>query len=251
MYLIDVQGTLIDDAKREPIEGAVDFINSIANAKTPFALITNNTKYPSGEFADRLRGFGFSFTDGEYLDPLLCLKDSVQNGSVYAIGSEGFLKALKNSGYTFSENPDYLVFSLKDDLSYDDLATAVEKTQRGAKLIGMHANAVYAKNGRKYPGLGAIIKAIEFATGVNAEIVGKPSEKFYNKALSLIGAKKTEEVTVISDDPIGDLVGAKRMGMKTALVLSGKYDNEEQILPFLKSCELPDAVYNSVADIRI
>ena len=41
------------------------------------------------------------------------------------------------------------------------------------------------------------------------------------------------------------------MGMQTALVLSGKFDKEEQILPFLKSCELPDIVYQSVADIRI
>jgi len=67
----------------------------------------------------------------------------------------------------------------------------------------------------------------------------------------MLGAKERQSVTVISDDAIGDLIGARKMGMKTVLVLSGKYDKEEQILPFLKSCELPDIVYQSVADIRI
>lgn len=35
MYLIDVQGTLIDDAKREPIDGATEFLSGIKKAASP------------------------------------------------------------------------------------------------------------------------------------------------------------------------------------------------------------------------
>lgn len=251
MYLIDIQGTLIDDKKREPIDGAIEFIDKLNRKKIPYTLITNNTKFSSEEFRGYLRGVGFSFEDGAYIDPLMCLKSYVKSKTIAVMGSDNFVSALKSQGYTFGDKPDFLVVSLKENLSYDDLATAVETIQGGAKLIAMHATAIYAKNGRKYPGLGAIVKALEFATGVKAKVVGKPSGDFYKKALLMLGAKAKEGVTVISDDAIGDLIGAKKMGMKTALVLSGKYDKEEQILPFLKSCELPDAVYKSVADIRI
>ncbi len=251
MYLIDIQGTLIDDKKREPIAGATQFIDSLNRQKIPYVLITNNTKLPSCEFKSYLRGLGFSFDDNAYIDPLMCLKSYVGHKSIAAIGNDNFIEALKEQGYIFSQNPDFLVISLKENLTYDDMATAVEMIQNGAKLIAMHATAIYAKNGRKYPGLGAITKALEFATGIKAKVVGKPSRDFYKKALSMLGAKEKSNVTVISDDAIGDLIGAKQMGMKTVLVLSGKYDKKEQILPFLKSCELPDAVYKSVADIRL
>ncbi len=251
MYLIDIQGTLIDDKKREPIPGAIEFIDGLNKKEIPYTLITNNTKFSSDEFRSYLRGLGFSFDDRAYIDPLMCLKSHVGNKTIAAIGNDNFIDALQAQGYVFSENPDFLVISLKENLTYDDMATAVETIQNGAKLIAMHATAIYAKNGRKYPGLGAIAKAIEFATGVKAKTVGKPSADFYKKALSMLGSKNKEEVTVISDDAIGDLIGAKQMGMKTVLVLSGKYDKKEQILPFLKSCEMPDIVYQSVADIRI
>lgn len=251
LYLIDIQGTLIDDKKREPIKGAIEFIDSLNKNKIPYVLITNNTKFSTEEFRAYLRDLGFSFEDNAYIDPLMCLKSYVGQKSIAAIGSDNFILALKNQGYLFSETPDFLVISLKENLTYDDLATAVETIQGGAKLIAMHATSIYAKNSRKYPGLGAIAKALEFATGVKAKVVGKPSVDFYKKALSMLGAKDKSNVTVISDDAIGDLIGAKQIGMKTVLVLSGKYDKEEQILPFLKSCELPDAVYASIADIRI
>lgn len=251
MYLIDIQGTLIDDKKREPIPGAVEFIDDLNKKKIPYTLITNNTKFSSDEFKSYLRELGFSFDDKAYIDPLMCLKSYVGNKTIAAIGNDNFIEALKDQGYVFSKNPDFLVISLKENLTYDDMATAVETIQNGAKLIAMHATAIYAKNGRKYPGLGAISKALEFATGVKAKTVGKPSIDFYKKALTMLGSKSKDEVTVISDDAIGDLIGAKQMGMKTVLVLSGKYDKKEQILPFLKSCELPDAVYQSVADIRV
>jgi len=251
LYLIDIQGTLIDDKDREPIEGALEFLDTLNRKKIPFVLITNNTKHTSEEFCGYLRSLGFKFGNDSYLDPLMCLKSYVKNREIAALGSKNFVEALKEQGYRFSENPDFLVISLKEDLSYDDLAKAVETIQNGAKLIAMHATAIYAKNGRKYPGLGAIAKALEFATGVKAKVVGKPSPDFYKKALSMLGTKDASKVTVISDDAIGDLIGAKKMGMKTTLVLSGKYDKEEQILPFLKSCELPTSVLKSVAKIRI
>jgi len=252
MYFIDVQGTLIDDIDRKPIKGAVEFVNSLKNSGIPFVLITNNTKYSTVDFMSYLRGLGFRFDDKEYLDPFATLKDFVDNKKIWAIGNDGFISALREFGYRFdTRNPDFLIMSLKEKLSYDEMAEAVELILGGAKLIGMHETAIYAKNGRKYPGLGAILRALEYATNTKARIVGKPSEDFYDEARKLLGADKYEDICIISDDVIGDLVGAKKLGMKTVLVLSGKYKSADEIIPFLPEGDRPCEIYGSIAEIKI
>jgi NagD protein len=167
------------------------------------------------------------------------------------VGNDGFVQALEEMGYdTSAKNPDFVVVSLKENLLYDDLATIVELVLGGAKLVGMHETAIYAKNGRKYPGLGAILRCIEYATNTKATVIGKPSDGFYDIARKMVHAEDFSQMTIVSDDAIGDLVGAKRLGMKTILTLSGKYKKAEEILPFLADDEQPDSVVSSVAEIR-
>lgn len=59
-YLIDVQGTLIDDVHKKPIEGAIAFIEALNAQKIPFVVVTNNTKVPSLEFHQFLCDLGFT-----------------------------------------------------------------------------------------------------------------------------------------------------------------------------------------------
>ena len=249
-YFIDVQGTIIDDHDRKPIAGAVEFVRNLKNTNVSFALITNNTKFQSDEFMSYLRGLGFEFDDNQYLDPFSTLHDIVGQNKIWAIGNDGFVESLKVAGYIFDKgSPEFLVISLKENLAYDDLADAVEMIQAGAKLIGMHETSIYAKNGRKYPGLGAILRSLEYATNTKAIVVGKPSVDFYTEAKKLVGADSFDEICIISDDAIGDLVGAKKLGMKTVLVLSGKHKKADEIIPFLSEGLRPCEVYDSIADI--
>lgn len=250
MILLDVQGTLIDDLNREPIAGAVPFVASLNERKKPFCLITNNTKYSSSVFLGYLQKIGFDVSEKNYIDPLMMLETLLPQKDIYAVGNEGFLEVLRSMGYHITkENPYAVVVSIKEDLSYDDMADCIELILGGAKLIGMHQTAVYAKKGRRYPGLGAILSAIEYATGAKAMIVGKPSELFYEKARMMLGANSFDDVTIVSDDPKGDLVDAKRLGMKTVFVLSGKYKKADEIVPFLPQNLIPDVVVNSIKEV--
>jgi NagD protein len=252
MILLDVQGTLIDDLNREPIVGAIPFVASLKESKRPFSLITNNTKYGSSVFLSYLQKIGFDVSESTYIDPLMMLETLLPQKDIFAVGNEGFLDVLRSMGYRITkENPYAVVVSIKETLSYDDMADCVELILGGAKLIGMHQTALYAKNNRRYPGLGAVLSAIEYATGAKAIIVGKPSDLFYEKARQMVGAKSFDEMTIISDDPKGDLVDAKRLGMKTIFVLSGKYKNADEILPFLPQDLCPDSVVNSIKEVLL
>ena len=68
-FFIDVQGTLIDDKHKKPIDGAIAFIDALNARHIPYVVVTNNTKVPSGEFHHFLCDLGFSIPKANYLDP--------------------------------------------------------------------------------------------------------------------------------------------------------------------------------------
>lgn len=109
------------------------------------------------------------------------------------------------------------------------------------------------KNNKRYPGVGAILKMLEFATSVGYDVVGKPSDAFYNEGLKCLQKQNPDaifsDVAMISDDVKGDLGGAKELGMKSIFVTSGKYRTSEEIVPFLKEELKPDEIYADMDEI--
>jgi ribonucleotide monophosphatase NagD (HAD superfamily) len=77
--------------------------------------------------------------------------------------------------------------------------------------------------------------------------VGKPHERIYREALKRIGANAAEAL-FISDNPPGDLVTAKRMGLGTAFVMSGKY-SDHSVLGSLDQEDWPDIICERVVDL--
>ena len=77
----------------------------------------------------------------------------------------------------------------------------------------------------------------------------KPNPEIYREAISKFGVE-AENCFMISDDPLSDLAGAKKLGMKTVFVTSGKYKDRE-VLKSLNGKSQPDWVHKSVREIRI
>ena len=234
-YLIDVQGTLIDDVNKLPIAGAIDFIENLNQAKIPYVVVTNNTKVPSLEFHQFLCNLGFNIPKNNYLDPFMTLEKVLHVKNIKSFGADEFVEVMDKLGYNQNvEKPEAIVIASKKDFDSNDYALMIESVLSGAKIVGMHATSIYAKDKRRYPGVGAILEMLTYATGASYEIVGKPSELFYKEALRLLNTQKKvdnfSDVTMISDDAIGDLVGAKKLGMDTILVLSGKCKSSEEVL---------------------
>ncbi len=226
-FMIDVQGTLIDDIEKKPIEGSIEALSHLNRIGMPFVLVTNNTKRESSDFKAYLRDLGFEFSDSQYLDPLMVLDSSLAPCKVAAYGTSTFLKTLENRGYTLEyEVPEAVLVSIKEDFTNLEFSEMIEALLGGAKLVGMHETSLYAKNGRRYPGVGAILKMLSFATGRDYFVVGKPSVRFYEEALKKLqmqnGSITFEDIVMISDDLAGDLRGAHELQMRTVLVLSGK-----------------------------
>lgn len=254
MYFIDVQGTLISDEDKSPIRGSREFIEKLNTKQIPYVIITNSTKKTSDDFFNFLRAKGFDIDFNSYLDPLMTLSSRVSKEGVAAYGSEEFLDILQKMGYIFDyENPKTVLISIKENFTSDEFAQMIDFLLKGASLVGMHETSLYVKNGKRYPGVGAILKMLEFATSTKYDVVGKPSRSFYEEAFKLMQKQnpnaKFSDIVIISDDVKGDLGGAKEMGMKTIFVTSGKYKSAAEIVPFLEPHLKPDFVYKDMQEI--
>lgn len=233
-YFIDVQGTLIDDLHKQPIQGAIAFIDNLNAHHIPYVVVTNNTKLPSLEFHQFLCDLGFSIPKTHYLDPFMTLGHVLQTKNVKSFGASEFLDTMHTMGYQQTQKaPEAIVIASKKDFSANEYADMIELSMQGARIIGMHATSIYAKDNRRYPGVGAILEMLHYATAKEYAVVGKPSTLFYQAGLNLLHAQGSKDsfsdIVMISDDAIGDLLGAKALGMKSILVLSGKCQNEQEV----------------------
>lgn len=251
MYFIDVQGTLISDTDKQPIKGACETLAYLNEHSIEYKIVTNNTKKSSIEFIDYLNSIGLNFSADDYLDPLMLLQDNLKANKIAAYGDDAFLSVLQTMGYKLDyEKPEYVLVGVKKDYSSEDFASIIEFILNGAKLLGMHSTTLYAKDGKRYPGVGAILTMLHSATSADYSVVGKPSELFYEQARTMCRTPiEFKNLTMISDDLKGDLVGAKELGMTTIFVLSGKYKSKEEILPFISKRQHPDYIFDDMSDV--
>ena len=254
MYFIDVQGTLISDADKSPIRGSIEFIDYLNDKDIPYMVITNNTKNASADFYAYLNSIGFNFDYDKYLDPLMILESNIAKEGIAAYGAQKFLDTLELMGYGLDyTNPKTVLIAIKENFTADEYAQMIDFLLAGAKLVGMHETSLYVKNNKRYPGVGAILKMLAFATSCSYEVVGKPSLSFYEEALKRLQHQDKnasfEKVTIISDDVTGDLGGAKRLGMQTLFVTSGKYKSAQEIVPSLREELKPDLIKADMYDV--
>ncbi len=113
------------------------------------------------------------------------------------------------------------------DLSFANLDRAFRLIREGAALLAMHRNPWWFTPRGPTLDSGAFVVALEFATGVHAVLCGKPGPIMFRTALAGLGADlggrlSARDVAMVGDDPTQDIAGARRLGMRGILVLTGK-----------------------------
>jgi ribonucleotide monophosphatase NagD (HAD superfamily) len=123
-----------------------------------------------------------------------------------------------------------------------NLARAFDEIQMGAPLYCLHKNKWWQTSRGPMLDSGAFVAGLEYATGVEATVLGKPSPSYFAAALDALDAEP-ELTWLVTDDVDADVRGARLFGMKTALVRTGKFRPEA-----LETAETsPDIVVSSLA----
>ena len=86
--------------------------------------------------------------------------------------------------------------------------------------------------------------AIEFATGREAYVVGKPARGFFDGVVGELGVEPGA-AAMVGDDIESDIGGALRAGLRAILVRTGKYRADAVEAAGIK----PTQVVDSIADV--
>lgn len=113
-------------------------------------------------------------------------------------------------------------------------------------LITMGRGKYYQERGELMLDLGPYTVALEYATGVPALVIGKPSPDYFRLALDSMALENLNpaEVVMIGDDIIGDVKGAQNAGMRGVQVKTGKFRVSDLHHP---DCQ-PDSFVDNLLD---
>ena len=225
-FIIDMDGVLYEGNRT--ILGAVEFMDMLHQENIPFLLLTNNATRTPTQFVDRLAGMNIQAREEDILTSALAtakvLARRQAGARVLPVGETGLLEALRQEGFRIVEeadaSPDFVVAALDTQLTYTKLREATWAVRRGAKLIATNSDKTLPTEQGEAPGAGAIVGALEIATGAKAEVIGKPQGGIFQQALDLLGTTARQSAA-IGDRLETDILGAKRVDILTILVLTG------------------------------
>jgi len=245
--LIDIDGTLLkgDDA----IPGAPETIHSLRKRGIPFRFCTNTTRRPRREIAAVLRAAGIEADAQEVVAPSsLARRVIVDSGDPRAAllvpepSREDFDGVREDN-----RAPAFVVLGdLGSGFTFDRLNDAFHWLRAGARLLALQKNRFWhAGNRGMLLDAGAFVAALEYAAGITARVVGKPSPEFFRLALEDLGMPAGDVVSV-GDSLENDGAGAAAAGCRTILVRTGVFDAEE----LGRSIWQPDGVIDSIASLE-
>ncbi|HJV03778.1 MAG TPA: HAD hydrolase-like protein, partial [Actinomycetota bacterium] len=107
-----------------------------------------------------------------------------------------------------------------DGFDYHELRIAAGAARGGAVLYATGRDATYPMPDGPWPATGAIVAAIETASGARAMAVGKPEPGLFEVARERLGLP-ADRIAVVGDTPGSDVEGGRRAGIATVLVLTG------------------------------
>lgn len=231
--IIDLNGTLY--FKEQQIDGAAEVIQTLRQQNYILRFVTNTDTQTRVQLHKMLLSYGLDIREEEIFSA---------NHSTYA-----YLKSM-NYSYTGllpanleaefadlgrdDEHPDcVLVGENQKDINYATLDRMFRHLMNGAELIVMQPNRYYFLANGPHLDTGSIGAMFEYATGMNARVMAKPSLSFFTTVLKDMRLN-ANQVAVIGDDVETDILGAAKIGAFNILVQTGKYRPGDEMLAAAK-----------------
>src|SRR5215210_14290 len=225
--LLDLDGCLW--MGEEALEGAADAVSALREAGKGIAYITNDVRHAPDHFVRKLWRLGFQASLDEVVTAGAALQyvlaDRADGGAAFVIGSQALVDHVADAGLRivnnteFATRADVVVVGGHEDFDFRELRIATQAVLRGAELIGVTRDRTFPMPDGPWPASGAVLAAVEEATGRRAErTVGKPEPDMYATVRDRLGEGR---YLAVGDRLDVDAVGARRAGMDAALVLTG------------------------------
>jgi HAD superfamily hydrolase (TIGR01458 family) len=243
--LFDLEGTLFEAGR--PIAGAAAALAALDRRGIPYRFVTNTTSRPRRVLAAELAAMDLP------PDPrLLFTAPDAGRALLLARGwrrahllvrpalREDFPDIVPDD-----EAPDAVVLGdLGEETTFERLNRAFRMLLAGARLVTLARNRYYRGPDGLRLDQGPFAAALEYASGREAILAGKPSPEFFAAALAPLGVKPSE-AAIVGDDAESDVAGGQAAGLRGVLVRTGKFRETDLERPGVR----PDAVIASAAEL--
>jgi HAD superfamily hydrolase (TIGR01458 family) len=224
--LLDLDGVLyVED---EPIGGAVEAVDRLRQGGFALRFVTNTTAHSRVQTLDKLARLGFTVGERELVTPAAlavryCRARRLER--VALIMNEEVKRDFAGLDEADRGADAVIIGDLGSAFGYDVLNRAFREVMDGAELIALQKNRFWLRADGLSLDVGPFVAAIEFATGREAHVVGKPAPGFFEEILAELGAEPGE-AAMVGDDVESDIGGALRAGLAGILVRTGKYRDD-------------------------
>jgi 4-nitrophenyl phosphatase len=237
----------------EPIDGSPEAIRRLRELGVRVVFCTNNASPTIDRYLSKLRAMGVEVEPDELVTSAIVTVEvmsarGVVGKKAIVVGEDGLREALTSIGVEVNDDEnsvsaDFVVVGFDQNFNYAALRRASFAIQGGAQLIACNADASFPAANGLWPGAGSLVAAIETASGVRAEVMGKPYEQMMRSTQRHLG--DATKIAIAGDRPNTDLEGGRVMGWTTILVLSGVTSRGD-----LQSLDAqPDIVLERLADL--
>jgi HAD superfamily hydrolase (TIGR01458 family) len=225
--LLDLSGVIY--VQDEAVPGAGEALAELRQRGIPIRLVTNTTMRPRRSILERLERLGIDADPSELLTPAtLAARRCREAGyeSVELVVLDALLEDLEGIERRGDSVDAVIVGDLGDAWDYDVLNRAFRRLMDGAELIALQRNRYWETAEGLSLDAGPFVAALEYATGREAEVVGKPAPSFFELALGDLGVT-ADRAAMVGDDVEADVGGALEAGIAGILVRTGKYREAE------------------------
>lgn len=242
---MDIDGVL--HVGEEPVAGAREALGLLRARGLPFRLVTNTTSRSRRLIVERLCAIGLDIVESDVLTPAAlaldhCRRQGYQRVALHV--APALQEDLQAVGGTGGRPQAVIVGDLGSGFTPARLNAIFRQLQGGAELIALQRNRVWESEDGLVLDAGPFVVALEYASGREALVTGKPSSAFFATALAQLGVSAAAAV-MIGDDIEADVAGALNAGLQGVLVKTGKFRQET----FDASGVRPTLVWRSIAEL--
>lgn len=249
-YLIDLDGVVYRGEQIVP--GAREFVTWLNAQQKKYLFLTNNSFASETQVLEKLMRLGIS-TDPSHI--LGAGQAAIQNiarrfpaGNIYIVGEQPLFELARSYKLRIAnENQERAVavlVGLDRTFNYTTLTEAVHAVMAGAAFVAINRDSLLPIAGGLIPGCGAMVGAIEAASGIHPEVIGKPEPGLLREGMRLLESRP-EETIMIGDNLDTDILAGKAAGTHTLFVLSGK----DTAITLARSGIKPEFVYANLAAV--
>ena len=255
-FIFDLDGVIWRG--HTPIPGAVEAVLALRTSGRRCFYATNNSRLSQPEFAQRLRAIGLELQDDEVITSSIAtawhISSQHEKFTAYVVGEHGIKGELEKIGGTIlseeeadiTQSVDIVVVGIDRFFSYEKLRLAQKFLLRGAKFIATNSDWTFPTEDGVVPGAGSIVAAVEAASQIKPQIIGKPAPAM------LLGCVQqfdlvTQRTAMVGDRLDTDIACAHRAGLPALWVATGVHSREQALSA--DGEERPDALFEDLSQL--